>query len=451
MSAISRGGDDTIAAIATAAGAAGIGIIRISGAKALPLARLLLGREPQPRLVHRVKLPDQHGETIDDGLLLCFRAPHSFTGEDVVELQGHGSPVVLNMLMAMLLQRGIRRADPGEFSQRAFLNGKLDLVQAEAIADLIASQSELSARAALRSLQGQFSSQIHVLLRQLIELRMWIEAAIDFPEEEIDFLADGQLLARAVALQTDIAVLLQAAERGQRMRDGLYVVIVGPPNAGKSSLLNYLSGSQSAIVTELAGTTRDVLREQILVHGVAVTLVDTAGLRESQDRVERIGIARARDELRKADLALLLRAMDSPPDERLSCGLELADAARQLHVVTKADLYPPAQRMARMQPDEIAISVETGEGIASLTAAIAELAGLGESAEGGFSARARHTTALAAVHASCMAAVEQLRARQGELAADDLRAAQRSLSAITGEFSADDLLGQIFGSFCIGK
>ncbi|MBP7623923.1 MAG: tRNA uridine-5-carboxymethylaminomethyl(34) synthesis GTPase MnmE, partial [Xanthomonadales bacterium] len=299
---------DTIAAVATAPGAGGIGIVRLSGADAAGIARRLCGVDVQPRHAHYAKLRDAESDLIDRGLVLWFPGPHSFTGEDVVELQIHGAPVVLARLLARCIELGARPARAGEFSERAFLNGKIDLAQAEAIADLIAAQSEAQARAALRSLQGEFSARVQVLLKSLIDARLHVEAAIDFPEEEIDFLADGQILAKLDTIAGSLDTLLRDAERGQRLRDGLHAVIIGAPNAGKSSLLNALAGSDRAIVTDIAGTTRDLLREAVNIDGIEITLVDTAGLRESPDVIESEGIRRARSELARADLALLVLA-----------------------------------------------------------------------------------------------------------------------------------------------
>lgn len=439
---------DTIAAIATAAGAGGIGVIRISGPAVPALAERLLGKPPRPRHAHRVMLRAADGEIVDDGLLLYFPAPHSYTGEAVLELQGHGSPVVLGMVLQAVLAMGVRLARPGEFSERAFLNGKLDLAQAEAVADLIGSQSAAAARAAMRSLQGEFSRRVEALQQDLIELRLWIESAIDFPEEEIDFLADAGLHARAAALQADLAALLTEARRGQRLRDGLQVVILGPPNAGKSSLLNRLAGTPSAIVTEVAGTTRDVLREQIVVEGLAITLVDTAGLRESLDIVEQEGVRRARLEASRADLALLLLPWDAPELELLKLRAELPEGLPSLQLRNKMDLAPADWAAPA---GAIALSALTGAGIDDLRQALLRHAGLGQGSEGSFSARARHVAALERVLAAGTDAWRQLQAGHGELAAADLLRAQDDLSTLTGRYTPDDLLGEIFGRFCIGK
>ena len=442
---------DTIAAVATAPGAGGIGIVRLSGADASAIARTLAAIDLQPRHAHYVAMRDARGELIDRGLALWFPAPHSFTGEDVVELQIHGAPVVLARLLARCIELGARHARAGEFSERAFLNGKIDLAQAEAIADLIAAQSDAQARAALRSLQGEFSARVNALLKSLIDARLHVEAAIDFPEEEIDFLADGQILARLDAIASSLDALLRDAERGQRLRDGLHAVIIGAPNAGKSSLLNALTSSDRAIVTDIAGTTRDLLREAVNIDGIEITLVDTAGLRESPDVIESEGIRRARNELAQADLAILVVA---PDDEARIDTLraEVPRGAAVLVVHNKSDLADRSAIERVDANDHVHVSAKTGVGLDGLRAAIRQHAGLGEGAEGSFSARARHVAALQRVRESLANARHRLvHDRAGELVAEELRLAQHALSEITGEFSSDNLLGVIFSSFCIGK
>jgi tRNA modification GTPase len=441
---------DTIAAVATAPGAGGIGIVRLSGSNAAAIARALASLDPQPRHAHYVAMQDGRGELIDRGLVLWFPGPHSFTGEDVVELQIHGAPVVLARLLARCIELGARHARAGEFSERAFLNGKIDLAQAEAIADLIAAQSDAQARAALRSLQGEFSARVNTLLKALIDARLHVEAAIDFPEEDIDFLADGQILAKLDTIAASLNALLRDAERGQRLRDGLHAVIIGAPNAGKSSLLNALAGSDRAIVTDIAGTTRDLLREAVNIDGIEITLVDTAGLRESPDVIESEGIRRARDELVRADLAILVIA----PEDEVGIDVlraEVPTGAAVLVVHNKSDL---ADRRAANpdRRDHVHVSAKTGAGLDALRAAIRQHAGLGEGRDGSFSARARHVAALQRVHdALANARLRLVHDRAGELVAEELRLAQQALSDITGEFSADDLLGVVFSSFCIGK
>ncbi len=448
---------ETIAAVATPAGVGGVGVLRVSGATASAIACTLLGREPRPRHAHYIAFRDGHGEPIDRGLLLHFPAPHSYTGEDVLELHTHGAPVVLDLLLRRVCQLGARAARAGEFSERAFLNGKLDLAQAEAVADLIASRSEAAARAALHSLDGAFSQRVASLLETLIQLRLWIEAAIDFPEEEIDFLAAPELQCNIAALREQLAQLLAETRRGVRLSDGLHVVIVGRPNAGKSSLLNALAASERAIVTAIPGTTRDLLREGINVDGIALTLVDTAGLRESADEVEREGIRRARAELERADVALLVTDMaHAESDESL---LEsVPPGCERVVIYNKIDLAGESPRreihQSTLRGDEVRLylSARSGAGLDLLREELKRLAGVGEGSEGAFSARSRHVLALERVAMHVDAAVQALHVqRAGELAAEELRAAQQQLGEITGEFTSDDLLGKIFGSFCIGK
>ena len=443
---------DTIAAIASAPGAGGVGVVRVSGAHALVIARTLLGREPIPRHAHLAALRAADGEAIDRGLVLWFPAPHSYTGEDVLELQAHGSPVVLRRLLARTLELGARTARPGEFSERAFLNGKLDLVQAEAIADLIASGSEAAARAAMRSLDGEFSRRVHALTERVTRLRLWIEAAIDFPEEEIDFLAATDLRDELDATLGEHIDLLAATRRGVRLVDGLHVVIVGRPNTGKSSLLNALAASDRAIVTDVAGTTRDVLRETVDLDGIGLTLVDTAGLRDSGDRVEQEGMRRARAELGRADLAVLVSDdAHAEADRGLLDGL--SPSAGVLVVHNKIDLDgSEARSELRGDVHHVWLSARSGEGLDRLVAELRRVAGIGETGEGAFSARARHVDALKRAGRHLQAAMHNLaEARAGELAAEELRLVQHVLGEITGEVSADDLLGRIFADFCIGK
>lgn len=446
---------DTIAAIATAPGAGGIGVLRVSGVAATAIATTLLGRAPQPRHAHYCAFRDVTHALIDRGILLHFPLPNSFTGEDVVELQTHGSSVVLDLLLRRVCELGARPARAGEFSERAFLNGKLDLVQAEAIADLIASQSEAAARAALRSLDGVFSARVKQLLRNLIDLRVYIEAAIDFPEEEIDFLAAPELRARLDGVSEELAALLAATRRGVRLADGLHVVIAGRPNAGKSSLLNALAAQDRAIVTPIAGTTRDVLRENIQLDGVALTLVDTAGLRDSDDMVEREGMRRARNELERADVALLVSDAGHLAEDLALLGPAQSGQTR-IVVCNKIDLTAgtAASRSESKSGIRIDLSARTGEGLDLLRRELTLLAsgGSGGDSHGAFSARTRHVVALERVAAHVAAAEFALTVQQaGELAAEELRHAQRDLGELTGEFSSDDLLGAIFSNFCIGK
>ncbi|UPG85776.1 tRNA uridine-5-carboxymethylaminomethyl(34) synthesis GTPase MnmE [Luteibacter aegosomatis] len=440
-------GTDTIAAIATGAGAAGVGAVRVSGPLAPTIAATLLGREPVPRHAHFAAFRDVDGELIDRGLLLSFPAPASYTGEHVVELQGHGSAVLLDALLRRCIELGARLARPGEFTERAFLNGKLDLAQAEAVADLVAATSRAGARAALRSMEGVFSARVDELLAELIGLRVHIEAAIDFPEEEIDFLADPVVADNLAALRAHLDELLIETRRGVRLNDGIAVAIVGRPNAGKSSLLNALAGQERAIVTDVAGTTRDVLREAIHIDGVALELADTAGLRDSDDMVEREGIRRARAQLERCDVALLVTDAEHADADRAFFDGTPEHAAR-ITVVNKIDIGRIA---ARHEGDTLWLSAHTGEGLDTLRTVLKELATAG-AGEGAFSARRRHVAALERVHDHLRRTAAALHdTRAGELAAEELRQAQQALGELTGTYSSDDLLGAIFGSFCIGK
>lgn len=442
---------DTIAAIASAPGAAGVGVLRVSGPQVPAIAQALLGRVPQPRRAHFASFRDAQGEAIDHGLLLHFPAPASYTGEHVLELQGHGSQVLLDALLRRMCELGARLARPGEFTERAFLNGKLDLAQAEAVADLIAARSQAGARAALRSMEGVFSRKVDALLQALITLRVHIEAAIDFPEEEIDFLADPAIAQQLDALCMQLDELLREAQRGLRLNDGLRVAIVGRPNAGKSSLLNALAGSDRAIVTAIAGTTRDVLRESVAFDGVALELADTAGLRETDDEVEREGVRRAHGELTRADAALLVTDAQHAEADLALFGHLPAGAARVV-LVNKIDL---AHTVPHVETRDgilwLWASAKTGEGLVALREHLKQLAGAG-SGEGAFSARRRHVLALEAVREHFARTASALATtRAGELAAEELRQAQHALGEITGNYTSDDLLGAIFGSFCIGK
>ena len=443
---------DTIAAIATAAGAGGIGIVRLSGRDAHVIAIRLLGRKPKPRHAHFCAFNESDGSLIDHGLLLYFPAPQSFTGEDVVELQAHGSRILLGCLLERVIELGARQARAGEFSERAFLNGKIDLIQAEAIADLIASGSQAAARAAVRSLEGEFSRRVHALSEAVVRLRVWIEAAIDFPEEEIDFLAAPQLLDDFSATRARIDDLLAASRRGVRLADGLHVVIVGRPNAGKSSLLNALAASERAIVTDVPGTTRDLLRETIDLDGIGITLVDTAGLRDSEDVVEIEGIRRARDELRRADLAVLV-SNDAQLDQDLPLLAALPAETARIIVHNKIDLDTGAARHAVIDGVEhVWLSARTGAGLELMVGALRNAAGYGEGDAGAFSARSRHVEAIERAREHMQSAhVALSEQRAGELAAEELRQVQHALGEVTGDFSNEDLLGRIFADFCIGK
>lgn len=443
--------NDTIAAIATAAGAGGIGIVRLSGPQARRIARTLGGRALVPRHAHHLSFHDGRGERIDDGIGLYFRAPRSYTGEDVVELQVHGSPVLLARLLRRCLELGARAARPGEFTERAFLNGKLDLAQAEAVADLIAAGSDAAARAARRSLDGEFSRRVEAVAEQLTALRVWVEAALDFPEEEIDFLAAPELQRRLCAVQEALARLRADAGRGKRLLDGLHAVLVGAPNAGKSSLLNALAGEDRAIVTAIAGTTRDLLRESIEIDGVRLTLVDTAGLHDGGDGIEAEGIRRARTELARADLALAVLD-DARPAEALALATELQSAPAILWLHNKCDLRGEAPRREQREDGvHLWLSARSGDGLSLLHRELRRLAGGDAAQDGGFSARQRHLDALRRGQDALHQAAAQLAAGQGELAAEELRRVQGALGEITGVVDAEALLGRIFAGFCIGK
>ncbi len=438
---------DTIVAAATPPGTGGIGIVRVSGEKTELIARTLLGSLPEPRSAAYRVFQNGVGDKIDAGLALYFPAPTSFTGESVLELHGHGGPMLVSSIVDAIVDLGARHAEPGEFSQRAFLNDKLDLVQAEAIADLINAGTTQAARAALRSLTGAFSGAVNALAEQLVRLRMHVEAAIDFPEEEIDFLSDDLLLRRLDECGEAFALLQEQAKQGRVLRDGFQVVIVGKPNAGKSSLLNRLSGQDAAIVTEIAGTTRDILREQLDIDGLAVELIDTAGLRNDPDRVEEEGIRRARAALKSADAVLWIQDASAAEPEEID--EPLPDGVPVMVVMNKIDLCDDSSRGVE---GAIRISAKTGEGLDSLRRHIRELAGYENLGEGAFTARKRHLRALelAASHfATGRTALEETRA--GELLAEELRLSHGALSEITGAVSSDDLLGKIFSEFCIGK
>ncbi len=447
---------DTIAAIATPPGRGGVGIVRISGPGSHRIATQMLGFSPTARHAHYTDFFDEHANLIDSGLALFFPCPHSFTGEDVVEFQGHGGPVILDMVLAATCRLGARMARPGEFSERAFLNDKLDLAQAEAISDLINASSQQAARQAVQSLKGGFSEKINELLARLIELRKYVESAIDFPEEEIDFLNDGHIARQLREVIAAASSVFEQARQGSLIREGMKVVIAGRPNAGKSSLLNALSERDSAIVTNIAGTTRDVLREHIQIDGMPLHIIDTAGLRHHGDEVEQIGIERAWHEIRQADRILLL--LDTTDPEQLNYRehwqelLETPEFSDKLTLLfNKIDQtnYPPPLKAAW---PSLGISAKTGEGLLELKNHLKSVIGLNTTAEGSFSARRRHLDAITRALQSLEAGRHQLElAGAGELLAEDLRCAQQALSEVTGRFDADDLLGEIFSSFCIGK
>jgi len=441
---------DTIAAIATPPGNGGVGIIRISGPAVIEIARNIAGKLPAPRHAHFCHFRDSDGSIIDSGITLFFPGPASFTGEDTLELHGHGGSLVLDMLLRRTLSLGARMANPGEFSQRAFLNNKIDLAQAEAIADLITSSTEQAVRSAQQSMQGVFSERINELVDELIELRVYIEAAIDFVDEEIDFLSDGMVAAKLAQLQTRICRIHATAQQGRLLHDGMTVVLAGKPNAGKSSLLNALAGHDAAIVTDIAGTTRDVLRERIQIDGMPLHIIDTAGLHDSDNIVEQEGIRRAQREIQNADKVLLL--MDSTAEdgdeltEKLPTGIDLT------RIYNKIDLSGHAPQIIESERRiDIYLSAKTGAGLDLLKQHLKSSVGFGETGDNVFIARRRHLQALSKAEQAMESAGVQLYRQAPELVAEDLKEAQTCLSEITGEFSSDDLLGEIFGSFCIGK
>ena len=454
---------DTIVAQATPPGRGGVGIIRVSGPKALDVAKALLNVELTPRVATYTGFHDANQEVIDQGIALYFKAPNSFTGEDVVEFQGHGGPVIMDMLLEAILQiKSVRLARPGEFSEQAFLNDKLDLAQAEAIADLIDASSKQAARSAVRSLQGDFSKHIHTLSEAIIHLRMYVEAAIDFPDEEIDFLSDGKVTQDLADIIRDVNHIREQAKQGTLLREGMQVVIAGRPNAGKSSLLNALAGRESAIVTDIAGTTRDVLKEHINVNGMPLHVIDTAGLRDSPDKVEQIGIARAWEAINDADRVLFVvdstTSSDIDPYQIWPEFMQRLPAGMPVTVIrNKADISGDNVTLQQVDTPHgpfsvIALSANTGQGVELLRDHLSQSMGLDTTTEGQFIARRRHIDAIDNTLEHLQIGEQQLHDNlAGELLAEELRLAHQHLTEITGEFSSDDLLGRIFSSFCIGK
>jgi tRNA modification GTPase len=442
---------DTIAAIATAPGRGGVGIVRVSGTDLLPFAAELTSRKPAARHAIFTRFQDAAGTAIDDGLLLYFAAPHSYTGEDVLELQGHGGPVVMRQLLQRCLELGARLARPGEFTERAYLNGRMDLAQAEGVADLIEASTTTAARAALRSLHGDFSKLIQRLTDKIIALRMLLEATLDFPEEEVEFLTAGRAAEKLAEIREELTATLAATRQGSLLRDGVQAVLIGAPNVGKSSLLNRFAGEEVAIVTDTPGTTRDALREQIDIDGMPVHIIDTAGLRETSDAVEQIGIDRSWAMVQKADLALLVCDAREADDAAVQAIVErLPPDLPQIRVFNKIDLagQPPGRERSAGE-ERIWLSAKTGAGLELLKKAIWDQAGWQPSGEGLFTARARHVEALLDAQRHLAAAAGLT--RQLELYAEELRLAHEALGTITGEFTPDDLLGEIFSRFCIGK
>lgn len=447
----SGGHSPTIAAIATAAGRAGVGVIRVSGRDLRDFAVAIGGTLPSPRVATLCRFRAADAQVIDSGLLLHFPAPRSFTGEDVLELHGHGGPVVMQMLLARCLELGARLAEPGEFTRRAYLNGKLDLTQAEAVIDLIDAATTAAARSAMRSLQGEFSAQIHVLREQLIELRALVEATLDFPDEEVDFLDVADAAGRLQRLQQALQRVVERAQQGRLLQAGLHVVLAGQPNVGKSSLLNCLAGDELAIVTALPGTTRDLVRSTLQIEGIPLHIIDTAGLRETDDEIEQVGIERTWREIERADVVVLLvDARSGAGDAEQAILAQLPSGLTRLTVYNKIDLISslPERRQEGDTGAAIALSAKTGAGVDLLRHELLRIAGW-RPAEDVFIARERHSSALGEASRHLRAASEHL--PRLELLAEELRLAQRALNTITGEYGADDLLGAIFSRFCIGK
>ncbi|MGH1426934.1 MAG: tRNA uridine-5-carboxymethylaminomethyl(34) synthesis GTPase MnmE [Arenicella sp.] len=447
---------DTIAAIATPPGKGGVGIVRISGPNSLAIAKKITAKKDFiARYATYVSFLDDNADVIDSGIALFFKGPNSFTGEDVVELQGHGGPVILQMLLSRVVKLGARQAKPGEFSERAFLNNKLDLAQAEAIADLIESSSEAAAKSAVRSLQGEFSSAVNQLLTELINIRMYVESAIDFPEEEIDFLGDGIVLSKLESVQGRIAEVQAKAGTGQLLQNGFRIALAGRPNAGKSTLINALSGYEAAIVTDIEGTTRDSITVTVDFDGLPIHITDTAGLRDSDNTVEKIGVERAKKVIQESDHILLL--VDIQRQGHLAELLTIeqvqnVEANKLTILYTKSDMDEKFSLPENNQHQSLVISAKNSIGITSLKQRITELAGYSSEESNVFSARARHLNAIQSAAEAVTRGKQQLLSDQaGELLAFELLTAQNELNSITGEFNADDLLGEIFSSFCIGK
>lgn len=443
---------DTIAAIATAPGRGGIGVVRVSGSLAPQIAKAILGGElPPPRIATFKDFVGTDGDILDQGIALFFQCPHSFTGEDVLELQGHGGTAVMQLLLERCLSLGARLAEPGEFSRRAFLNEKMDLAQAESVADLIDAVSSEAAKSALRSLRGEFSAEINKLVDGLIDLRMLVEATLDFPDEEIDFLEAAQAFQRLENLRSQLSRIQDSARQGSLLREGMHVVLIGRPNVGKSSLLNRLAGEDVAIVTEIAGTTRDAIRQHVQIDGIPLHVIDTAGLRDTEDQVEKIGIERTWEAVGKADVALLLIDVrnGTTPDDQAILG-RLPERIKVLHIYNKIDaIEQPPNVVKEKGATKIYLSAKTGQGVDALKKELLEIVGWHASSEGVYMARERHLRALA--HASEHLGHAANNQSHLEFLAEELSLAQKALGRITGEFTSDDLLGEIFTRFCIGK
>ena len=441
--------NEVIAAIATPSGRGGIGVVRVSGPRLKTLLWALINTDVAPRHATRAEFRNADGSVIDQGLVLYFPAPRSYTGEDVIELQGHGGPVVLQLVLSRCLELGARVAEPGEFTKRAFLNDKLDLAQAESVADLIGASTAEAARCALRSLQGEFSRRIDAMVQALIELRMLVEATLDFPEEDVEFLEQAHARAKLEDVREQLSQIVAAARQGSLLREGIHVVLAGQPNVGKSSLMNRLAGSERAIVTAIPGTTRDAIRETIAIHGVPLHVIDTAGLRDPRDEVEKIGISKTWEAISQADVVVWVSDATRPETRAADPNLaaRLPPGVPQLQAVNKIDLTE-MPLLARISGREVTLSCKTGAGIEQLQIAILDAAGW-SSGEGVFMARARHLLALRA--AARHLELASVRGGELELFAEELKLAQYALASITGEFTSDDLLGKIFSQFCIGK
>lgn len=448
---VNANSQETIAAIATASGAGGIGIVRVSGSLCSEIATQILGHCPAPRYAAYLDFKQANQELIDRGIAIYYNAPHSYTGEDVLELQGHGGTALMQMLLARCIELGARQAEPGEFTRRAYLNDKLDLAQAEAVADVINAATAEAAKSAMRSLSGAFSNSIHVLLNELINLRLYVEACLDFPEEEIDFITQGRVAEKIATNQAALETIFTKAKQGRLLRDGVNIVLIGQPNVGKSSLMNALSGEEVAIVTPIAGTTRDAIKSEIQINGVPLHIIDTAGLRDTEDEVEKIGIARTYQATETAHIALLLVDATSGigEQEKLILG-RLPQEISKIWVHNKIDVSDePPQIVQKDNASHIYLSAKTGLGLDLLKSHLLSLVGYRQNAEDVFMARARHLEALTQVKLHLQQASAQI--NLAELVAEELRLAQESLSSITGEFTPDDLLGEIFSKFCIGK
>jgi len=443
--------NDTIAAIATASGAGGIGVVRVSGPLSKYIATQILSSCPTPR--HAAYLPfyDEYQQLIDRGIAIYYQNPHSYTGEDVLELQAHGGTALMQLLLARCVQLGARQAEPGEFTKRAYLNDKIDLAQAEAVADVISATTVEAARSAMRSLSGEFSNSVNTVLAKLINLRMYVEACLDFPEEEIDFITQGNVAAKLIAIALELKSVFAKAKQGSLMREGMHIVLVGQPNVGKSSLMNQLSGEEIAIVTPIAGTTRDSIKSLIQINGLPLHIIDTAGLRDTHDEVEKIGIARTYQALQNAQVALLLVDVAHGIGETEKIVLNhLPQEISKIWVHNKIDTAQETAKIIEIAGEmHIYLSAKTGEGISILKQHLLNIAGYQQNAEGVFMARARHLSALTQVENHLTHAAAQINA--AELVAEELKLAQEALSSITGEFTPDDLLGEIFSKFCIGK